>query len=70
MHKPCRSPGPPMRAATPTLAELRAVRDRARQEYLAVARTTPRDTAECGRRWREFREASAAYELRAKGNMR
>ena len=59
-----------MRAATPTLAELRAVRDRARREYLVAARTIPRDTAERGRKWREFCEANAAYELRAKGNMR
>ncbi|MEW6637211.1 MAG: hypothetical protein AB1425_10430 [Actinomycetota bacterium] len=58
-----------MRAATPTLAELRAVRDRARTEYLAVARTTPRDTAERAQRWREFLEANAAY-LRAKGETR
>jgi hypothetical protein len=59
-----------VRAATPTLAELRAARDRARQEYLAAARTIPRDTAERGRKWREFREANAAYELRAKGDTR
>ncbi len=58
-----------MRASTPTLVELRAARDRARREYLAATRTIPRDTAERGRRWREFREANAAYELRAKGNM-
>ena len=58
-----------MRAAAPTLAELRAVRDRARQEYLAATRTIPRDTAERGRRWREFCEANAAY-LRAKGDTR
>lgn len=58
-----------MRAATPTHAELRAARDRARREYLAAARTTPRDTAERARRWREFLEANAAY-LRAKGEMR
>ena len=59
-----------VRAAAPTLVELRAARDRARREYLAAARTTPRDTAERGRKRREFREANAAYELRAKGNMR
>ena len=58
-----------MRAATPTLAELRAVRDRARQDYLAAARTIPRDTTERGRRWREFCEANAAY-LQAKGDTR
>ena len=58
-----------MRAATPTLLELRAVRDRARQEYLAATRTVPRDTAERGRKWRELCEANDAY-LRAKGNMR
>jgi hypothetical protein len=58
-----------MRAATATLAELRAARDRARAEYLAATRTVPRDTAERGRRWREFCEANAAY-LRAGGNTR
>jgi hypothetical protein len=58
-----------MRAATRTLAELRAARDRARAEYLAAARTVPRDTAERGRRWRGFCEANAAY-LRVRGDLR
>lgn len=58
-----------MRASTPTLAELRAARDRAREEYLAAARTIPRDTAERGRRWREFLVANAAF-IRAKGGAR
>ena len=57
-----------MRAATPTLAQLRAARDRARIEYLAAARTVPRDTGERGRRWRAFREANAAYELQTRGD--
>ena len=59
-----------MRAATPTLAELRAARDRARAQYLAAARTVPHEAAERGGRWREFREANAAYELRARGDTR
>lgn len=58
-----------MRAATTTLQDLRAARDRARAEYLAVTRQIPSDTAERGRLWREFLEASAAY-LRAKGQTR
>ena len=57
-----------MSAATQTLTQLRAVRDRARTEYLHTARTLPRDTEERGRRWREFREANAAYELQARGD--
>jgi hypothetical protein len=56
-----------MRAATQTLAQLMAARDRARTEYLAAARTVPRDTEERGLRWREFREANAAY-LQARGD--
>ena len=48
-----------MSATTQTLAQLRAARDRARSEYLAAARTVPRDTEERGRRWREFCEANA-----------
>lgn len=63
-----------MRAANapgvaPGIAELRAVRERMRAEYLAAARTHPRDTAECGRLWREFLRANAAY-LRARGQTR
>ncbi|MGI8911233.1 MAG: hypothetical protein ACR2JR_11875 [Rubrobacteraceae bacterium] len=58
-----------MRAATATLWDLRAERDRARAEYLAAARTLPRDTAERSRLWRGFLEANAAY-LRAKGQTR
>ena len=58
-----------MRASTPSLAELRAARDLARAQYLAAARTVPHDTAERGRRWRTFHEASAAY-LRARGDTR
>ena len=58
-----------MRAVTATLRDLGAARDRARKEYLAAARTTPIDTAERGRLWREFLEANAAY-LRAKGQTR
>lgn len=58
-----------MRAATPTLAQLRAARDRARVEYLTATRTVPRDTEECGRRWREFREANDSY-LRVRGDAR
>ena len=56
-----------MRAATQTLAQLRAARDRARSGYLAAARTVPRDTEERGRRWREFCEVNATY-LRARGD--
>ena len=55
-----------MRGATQTLAQLRAARDRARTEYLAAARTVPRDTEERGRRWQEFCETNAAYELQAR----
>ncbi len=51
-----------------TIWELRAARDRARKEYVAV-RTTAPDAAERGRLWREFLEANAAY-LRAKGQTR
>ncbi len=58
-----------MRAATPTLVELGATRDRARQEYLAATQMIPPDTAERGRKWRDFCEANGAY-LRAKGDMR
>jgi hypothetical protein len=58
-----------MRAANATIQDLRAARDRARKEYLAAARTHFRDTAECGRRWREFLETNAAY-LRTKGQKR
>ena len=58
-----------MSAATQTFAQLRAARDRARAEYLAAARTLPRDTEERGRRWREFCEANATY-LRARGDAR
>ena len=58
-----------MRVATPTLAQLRAARDRARAEYLAAAQTVPHDAAERGRRWRQFCEASAAY-LKARGDTR
>jgi len=55
--------------ATPvTIWELRAARDRARKEYLAVRTTSP-DTAEHSRLWREFLEANAAY-LRAKAQTR
>jgi hypothetical protein len=59
-----------MRTASPTLAELRAARNRARAEYLAATRAIPHDTTERGLRWREFREANAVYELRAKGDTR
>lgn len=58
-----------MRATTPTLRELGAARDRARKEYLTATRTLPRDTAECGRLWREFLETNAAF-LQAKGQTR
>ena len=58
-----------MRAASATLRDLGAARDRARKEYLDATRTLPRDTAERGRLWREFLEANAAY-LRAKGQTR
>ncbi|BBL79293.1 hypothetical protein RxyAA322_11470 [Rubrobacter xylanophilus] len=57
-----------MRAATATLQELRAARDRVRAEYLAAIRTTTRETTVRARRWREFLEANAAC-LRAKGEM-
>lgn len=56
-----------MRAATVTLQELRVARNRARVEYLAAIRTIPRDTAECGRLWRAFLEANAAYDRAARG---
>jgi hypothetical protein len=56
-------------ASAPGVAELRALRERARAEYLAAARTHPRDTAECGRLWQEFLRANAAY-LRASGQRR
>ena len=59
-----------MRASTPTLAELRAARDRARAHYLAATRAVPRNTEERARRWREFREANDAYTLRARGDTR
>jgi hypothetical protein len=56
-------------ANAPGVTELRAVRERVRGEYLAVARTHPHDTAECDRLWREFLRANAAY-LRARGRTR
>lgn len=52
-----------------TLENLRRERDRTRAECLTAARP-PCDTAERGRRWREFLEANTAYELRAKGDSR
>lgn len=58
-----------MRAATATLRDLRAARDRLRAEYLLAIRKLPRDTALCGRLWREFLQANATY-LRAKGQTR
>jgi hypothetical protein len=55
-------------AGIATLRDLRAARDQARKEYLAVRATLP-DAAERGRLWREFLEANDAY-LRAKGQAR
>ena len=55
-------------AGTATLQDLRAARDQARKEYLAVRATLP-DPAERGRLWRAFLEANAGY-LRPKAQTR
>ncbi len=47
-------------------AELRAERDRKRDEYLAAPRQIPRDATTRARLWRTFVEANVAY-VRAEG---
>ncbi len=47
-------------------AELRAERDRARDEYLAATHRIPRDTTERARLWRALAEVNTAH-IRAKG---
>ncbi len=50
-----------------SLAEHRAARDRAREEYLAATRRIPRDTTERASLWRTFVEANAAHARAGRG---
>jgi hypothetical protein len=59
--RPTRSPLSP--------AELRAERDRARDEYLAATRRIHSNIGERARLWRAFVEANATY-VRARGGTR